>query len=60
MPHAGPPGELRARIRARLDRADDLLARAAAWDPPGLDDDAALRREAQRLAPRVEALVRRP
>lgn len=60
MRAAGPPGELVARVRARLDRAERLLARSAAVVPPSLDHDAALLREAERLGPRVEALVGRP
>jgi hypothetical protein len=49
-----------ARLRQRLARAERLFARAAALTAPGLDDDTALRREAARLKPRVEALVGRP
>jgi hypothetical protein len=48
-----------ARVRDRLDRAVRLLDRAAALRGPTLDDDDALRREAARLQPRVEALVGR-
>lgn len=57
------PADLRGaalRVRARLDRAENLLVRAARHTPPTLDDDDALRREAARLRPRVEALVGRP
>jgi hypothetical protein len=54
------PGGSALRVRVRLDRAENLLARAARDDPPTLDDDDALRREAARLRPRVEALVGRP
>lgn len=49
-----------ARLRDRLARAARLFERAAALSAPGLDDDTALRREAARLRPRVEALVGRP
>jgi hypothetical protein len=60
MRAAGSPGDVRARVRERLDRAEALLGRSAAVAPPSLDDDAALGREAQRLGPRLEALVGRP
>lgn len=53
-------GAAALRVRARLDRAENLLARAASHTPPTLDDDDDLRREAARLRPRVEALVGRP
>lgn len=49
-----------ARVRDGLDRAERLLARCGALRAPLLDDDEALRREAARLRPRVEALVGRP
>jgi hypothetical protein len=52
-------GERVARVRDRLDRAARLLERAAAVAAPALEDDAALRAEATRLRPRVEALVGR-
>lgn len=48
------------RVRARIDRAENLLSRGERYQPPTLDDDDALRREAARLRPRVEALVGRP
>lgn len=42
-----------------LARAERLLRDGAALDAPALDDDAALRREALRLRPRLEELVGR-
>jgi hypothetical protein len=51
--------EASTRIRERLDRAANLLRCAAARSAPTLDDDEALRREAARLRPRLEALVGR-
>ncbi len=49
-----------ARVAARLERAAGLLDVAAAADPPRLDSDAALNREARRLRPWLETLVGRP
>lgn len=52
--------EAEARIADRLGRAARLLEQAAGVRAPRLDDDAALRREAERLRPRLEELVGRP
>jgi len=47
-------------IRSRLCRAEVLLGQVADAAPPLLDDDAALRKEAQRLRSMLEAVAGRP
>jgi hypothetical protein len=47
-------------IRSRLRRAAAFLDQVGETAPPLLDDDAALREEAQRLCPMVEAVAGRP
>jgi hypothetical protein len=49
-----------APIRSRLRRAAAFIDQVAETAPPLLDDDAALREEAQRLRPMVEAVAGRP
>ena len=47
-------------IRARLRRADAFLAQVAEAVPPLLEDNGALREEAKRLRPTLEAVAGRP